>query len=293
VLKVVGRLAARANLLTEDQWRPLASSALWVAALAGSPLYILKRESQLYFGGTQGLIQDTFYSLIESSFYGRTYHTAQTRIVFAGILATLAAFTIALCVNYRRRKLPVVVPGICLLAIMVIASVAVVGQRVMFQTPYLLGRTALFYVPLYVLFVIFMCETIAGYGNAGKTIAMSFLALALSLSMYHFIATANVTYAWDWSHDAGTKAMMEDLGQIVATERPSGSRVVLGVDWMYSPAAVYYARRHTAAVIDVVVLPSSRGPDFLYVDSRNPGAANAIRAYPIANGVLVRVGTKP
>jgi hypothetical protein len=293
LLKVVGRLAARANVPTDHQWRPLASSALWLAALAGGPLYILKRESQLYFGGTQGLVQDTFYSVIEGSFYGRTYHAAQIRLVVAGILVTLAAFAIALYVNYRRKTLSVMVPGICLLAIMVIVSLAIVGQHFTFQTPYLVGRTAVFFIPLYVMFVILLCEAIAECAKTGTALAMSFLVAVVSVSMYHFMATANVTHTWDWSHDAGTKAMMEDLGQIVAAERAPGSRVVLGVDWMYSPAAVYYARRNTAAVIDIVVLPSSRGPDFLYVDGRNPVAANAIRGYPIANGVLVRVGTKP
>ena len=56
LLTAVGRLAARANLLDADQWRPLASGALWVTALVGWPLYMLRRESELYCGGNQGLV---------------------------------------------------------------------------------------------------------------------------------------------------------------------------------------------------------------------------------------------
>src|SRR6185436_18537777 len=40
LLKALGWLAVRAKLLTSDQWRPFASSALWLAALAGTPLYL-------------------------------------------------------------------------------------------------------------------------------------------------------------------------------------------------------------------------------------------------------------
>ena len=230
LLKVVGWLAVRANLMTADQWRPLASGALLLAALIGCPLYLLRRNGELYYGGTQGLIEDTFYSVISNSFYDTTYYAAQTQIVFGVIVATIAAFAVVLYVSYRRRKLRDVLPGLCLLAIMVIASVASIVERFLFQTPYPLGRTALFYIPLYVLFVTFFCDTIAGLGRPGTIVATSILMLVLSCSTYHFIAEANVKYALEWWRDSGTKAMMEDLGQIVAAERPPGSRVVLGVD---------------------------------------------------------------
>lgn len=83
VLKMVGALAVRANLLTRDQWRPLASGALWLAALTGAPLYLLKRNGEIYYGGTQGLVPDTFHFAIVNSFYGRTYHPGQTQMVLA------------------------------------------------------------------------------------------------------------------------------------------------------------------------------------------------------------------
>jgi hypothetical protein len=290
-LRTVGGLGVRVNLLRGDQWRPLASGALWLAALAGSPLYLLQRESQLYYGGTQGLIDDTLYSVIDDSFYHKTYYAAQTRVVFDGIVVTIAIFCVVLYVSYRRKKLAGVLPGACLLAIMIIASAAIVAQRFMFQTPYLIGRTALFYVPLYVLFVTFLCETIAEFGWAGEMFATSFLMVALSFSMYHFVTTANVKYTLDGWRDSGTKAMMEDLGQLVAAERPPGSRVVLGVDWFYYAAAAFYAGKNTSATIDVVEVPAPS--DFVYVEDRNQeDATKVIRRYPVADSMLVRVGAK-
>jgi hypothetical protein len=286
----VGRLAVRANLLRDDQWRPLASGALWLAALAGCPLYLLRRNGELYYGGTQGLIPDTFYSVISSSFYDRTYSAAQTQIVFGIIVVTIAAFGVVLYVSDRRRKLPGVLPGVCLLAIMVIASIASVVERGLFQTPYPLGRTALFYIPLYVLFVTFFCEALAELGRAGEILATCILVLAVSCSTYHFMTNANVKYALDWWRDSGTKAMMEDLGQVVAAERPPGSRVVLGVDRGYSAVAAFYAGKNTAARINIVVVPTPS--DFVYVDDRHQSEAmNVIRRYPVAGSVLARAGT--
>lgn len=287
LLKAVGWLAARAGLLRADQWHPLASGALWLAALAGTPLYLLTRESQLYYGGTQGLIPDAFYSLIGNSFYDRTYHPAQTHIVFGGIIVTLAALGAVVYASYRRKTLSGVIPAVCLLAIMAVASIASITERFLFQTPYPLGRTALFFIPLYVLFVTFLGDAIAKLGRAGRIFATSILALAVSGSMYHFIATANVTYTLDWWKDAGTKAMMEDLGQVVAAERPPGSRVVLGVDWFYSAVAAFYAGKNRAADITIVVVPTPS--DYLYIEGRNHGASsNVIRRYPIAGSMLLR-----
>jgi hypothetical protein len=44
VLNVVGRLLARAGLGTVGQWRTICLSGLWVAAFAGPPLYLLRRD---------------------------------------------------------------------------------------------------------------------------------------------------------------------------------------------------------------------------------------------------------
>jgi hypothetical protein len=168
---------------------------------------------------------------------------------------------------------------------MLIASLTIVVQRLTFQTPYLLGRTALFYIPLYVLFVTFLCEAIAELGRASGILATSILVLAMSLSIYHFVTTANLTHTLDWARDSGTKAMMKDLEQLVAKELPAGQRVDLAVDWFYSAVAVFYASKTTAADIRIVVVPDTG--DFAYVDERDPPPAmRVIRRYPLAHAIL-------
>lgn len=287
VLKVVGAVAVRAHLVTRDQWRPLASGALWLAALTGAPLYLLKRNGEIYYGGTQGLVADTFHSVIFNSFYGRTYHPDQTQIVLAALPVAFAVFAIVLYLGYRRRTLGLLLPAACLFAVLAIASTSVVAQRLLFGTVYLMGRTALFYIPLFVLFVILLCEAIAALGRAGKAAAACALAAVLSASTYHFAATANVTYTWDWPQDADTKTMIEDVTRLAA-ERPPPSRVVLGVEPIYIPVAIYYAQRSTAPPVAVVVLPAA-GWDFSYVEESRVGDEGTIvRTYPLSRSILSR-----
>ena len=290
LLQLVDRRLVRARVPMVDHWRTLGASALWVAALAGTPLYLLKRNSELYFGGTEGLIADTFYSLIDRSFHGTTYHPTQTPIVFAGIVATVAAFSVMLYIGVARGKLSIMLPPVCLMALIVISSLSEILQRFGFQTPYLTERAGLFYIPLYVLFVALSCQALTQLADAGRTIVALLLMAAIALSAFHFAATANITYASDWSADASTKLMMEDLQTVAAAERPPGSRVVLGVEPRYAAVAAYYARRSTAANIDIVPL-SAPGIAFLYVnEDRIVARMSVIRRYAATHTALARAG---
>jgi hypothetical protein len=291
VLWAIGVAATRARLLDPEHRSTLAAGILWPTALAGLPLYLLKRDGELYYGGTQGLVHDTFYSVIENSFYGREYLSRQTDLAFACALAIVAAFCVVLAVHYRRGRLPRTFPAIAVLALMVLTAVAIVAEHVLFGTVYPAGRTALFYAPLFVLFTGLFCEALADLGRAGTAGAIAVLAIVLTLSTWHFIETANLTYTLDWRHDASTKTMMRDLRQIVAADRGPESPVVLGVAPLYAPVAAYYARRTPAPIVNLVPLPAG-GIEFLYGPARDAGpGAIVLRTYPFTRTVLAKAGT--
>jgi hypothetical protein len=288
ILTAVGWLIVRAHLLTMAQWRRLASAALWLAALAGTPLFLLRRDAQLYFGGTRGLIADTFYSLIENSFYGRKYHADQMHVVFAAVIGTVAVFALVLLISHRRRTASATLPAGLLLALLGLTSVALVAQRLVFQTVYLVGRTALFYIPLYVLFLTFTCDALARLGRGGKGLARAGVLTAASLSALHFMTTANMRFAFDWPDDASTRMMMGDLTEVIAAERPPRTHVTLGVTWFFAPVSIYYAHRNHAALIDVTVRSEPGGTDFFYAGERSGGAGMAVvRRYPLTHTALM------
>jgi hypothetical protein len=286
-LGAVGWILARVRLVDPADWRVLMTGMLWVAALAGTPLYLLRRSEELYFGGTRGFVEDTFYSLIENSFYGRTYFAAQTTVVFAAIVATILMFVAVVAVSSRRRA-RAAVPAACLAGILAATSAAVVAQNRVFETPFLLSRTALFYIPLFVLFGVFVWDAMARFGGTSRILATSIALGAAALAVGHFALTANVSYTWDWKRDAGTKAMVQDLTWILETERAPGSRIILGVEPTYSAAAAFYSQRVKTMTIEMDTIPTPRAVDFYYVDDRNAGSLQVVKRYPIANSVLAR-----
>ena len=282
LLRLIGRIVMRAGMIRRGNWRALSSALLWVAAVAGTPLYLLNRNSELYFGGTRGLVNDTFTSTIQNSFYGKIYNPAQTVVVFAWIIGTCVCFFALLALAYRRDRVSALVPAGSLLAILTLTSFFLVAQRALFGTVYLVGRTALFYIPLFVLFFIFTCDIVARSGRVGRIVSTSIVFAAVSLGLFHFSQTANLKYAYDWQPDASTKTMMEDLQQFAA-----GQPIALGVAQWFVPVAVYYARR-SPAPIEVVTVPANRAVDFLYLEDRDVHSGDIVSRYSQTRTVLVR-----
>lgn len=290
-LAVAGRLFDRLGIVTTQDWRPLMIGALWLAGLAGPPLYLLRRSEELYFGGVRNFVDDTVYSLIENSFLGRTYVTGQTDVVFWVLAALVASFPFVVLLWHRRRGMSRVVPAACLFGVLLVASAAVMAQHWMLGTPFLLSRTALFYVPVFVLFAVFTCDAIAGLGSPGKVAGTTVAVTAAGLLAAHFSLTANLTYVWDWKKDAGTRAMVNDLVRVVSEEKTPGTRVILGAEPNYSAATAYYLERMGSSTIEMDTIPTPRTVDYFYVDERNGGLLNSlsvIARYPVANSVLAR-----
>lgn len=287
LLTAAGWAAGRLRVLTAAEWRPMMFGLLWVAALAGPPLYLLRRNEELYFGGTRGFVEDTIYSLIESSFYGRMYFTSQAEFVFGAIVVTIAVFGLVAYLGWRRQTVWHL-PAAWLLGVLVVASAAVIVQNWLLDTPFLIGRTALFYIPGFVLFASFLGDAASRLGKAARTLTVCLSIAAAALAAAHTAATANVSHTWDWRKDAGTRAMIDDLAWLINEERTAGSRVVLGVEPKYSAAAAFYAQRCRSATIEMDTIPSPRAVDFFYVDERNVGSLTVIKRYPVANSVLAR-----
>jgi len=288
LLKGLGWLAVRARLLRWDQWAPFSGSVLWMATLAGSPLYLLARNSELYFGGSRGLVADAVTSLIDSTFYGQRYHENQTAIVINAAAATFGVFAFILYGSYRRRGALAVLPGVSLLALLGMISSAVVIERLVLHTPYPLGRTALFYIPLYVLLATFCCDALAEWGRFAKVAVACVMAPVLVAAVYHFWNTANVTYTLDWPTDADTKTMIEDVDRLAAAAPTRGSTLI-EVHWEYWPVASIYAARDGRRAITVVTQPSVAPSDFVYTISREPvDPAKIIKRYSRSNSILAR-----
>ena len=291
LLEATGRLLNRLGLLGIRRWRTIAFPALAIAAVAGVPLYLLKRGGELYFGGTQGFVQDTVNSLITDALHGKTYLSNQSDVVSACVLLTVAAGIAIMVWHARRGRASSILPALCLLLLLALVSAVQIAEQRVLGTPSLIGRTALFYLPLYVLFVIFVFDGIARLGRAGTIVASAAMTLALAFAVFHFSQTANVTHTRDWYGDASTKAMIADLERAVAAQPPARSPTRLAVYSFYYPVALFYGQK-SRIPLQIEVAPGQHPADFVYLrDGSQDATVEVISRYPLTRSILGRVTT--
>jgi hypothetical protein len=285
-----GRLAVGCRLLRASELRPLQDSAVMAVLYLFYPIYSLNQNRALYFGGQDGFVKDTVYSLIGSSFYGSRYGVGQERIAFLVMLGGLALALFWLGRRIQKKELAEHLETLSILAVITIMALVVVAQRAFFGIPQILGRAAVFFIPLAVLFFLFLLGDLRRRRGAWGAAALILLIIVTGMSSYHWTRTANLTQTIEWSYDADTRAMIQDLTSIRAGTFSGQPRIRLGVDWLFWPSSVYYRNRRHLSWLSVYLLPTPWNCDLYYLRTDHPISASmrAVKRYPLTGNVLVR-----
>ena len=293
-LSLLGRFLDRRKILARGQFRLLARTTFVLAVFTGCPLYILKTSGALWLGGQSGFVRDTVFSLINNSFYGNLYVRGQEWAVFSFLGFLLVASLIVFFVHGRRKSLDNILAGISVLALLLLISVSIIVQRVAMGTPYLVGRTALFLIPVFTLLLIFLFEDLARWTAGLKIVSVSLLATLTLLSLYHFSARASTAMTAEWRKDADTKMLLKDLQEIREKNLGGKVKISLGIDDVFYPSLQYYLKRGSAAWLDIRIVPPYQGSHFYYlndtVDSPRTASLDMIlfKAYPRSGNILMK-----
>jgi hypothetical protein len=255
-----------------------------VALLAGIPLRRLRSEGELYFGGHDGIWQDTVRGLISSTLYGREWDVLEITIVVL-VALTVAGGAVAATIALRNRTLPLHVTAFLLLAVPAIVSIA---QHYVFGTLFLIERTALFFVPLFAIWLAYAADALARNGRF--TVGVSAAATVIAtLAFVNLAFAANLSYVLDWRYDATTERVITELAR-----PPSGPRTVdLGLSYLFQPAAIFYRETRFRWLPDNLSHSLDNRSDYYYVIGPDVATVRArgariIRVYSLSGGVLAR-----
>ncbi len=293
-LLVVGGLLRRQKLLRAEHFRPLAWTTLALGIFIGYPFFLLRRSWEFYYGGQSGVIPDTVYSLIRKSFYGKIYFGRQDEAVFVLICLSVLCSVIMFIVHYRKKSGVRALPGSALLAILALSVVSTMAQRALFGTAYLSGRTAVFFVPLFMLFSIFLISDLGRLNKNIDIVSTALLAILTILFVSHFCLTANTTKTMEWKVDADTKSMLSDLEDLKNRDAAHPAGVRLGVSASFNASVRYYIQRKKWSWLEVRIAPPYQGNDYYYLgdnfDLRQLATSPMIliKRYPYSGTILLR-----
>jgi hypothetical protein len=270
----LGRIAAAVSL-----------PVLAVVLLVVVPLLRLRSEGELYFGGERGFWRDTAYRLITSTLYRRGWDALA--VVLVVLVAALVVVGGAAAVrSIARRSLPPHAAAFLLLAIPGLVSVA---QHVIFGTRFLLERTALFFVPLFAIWLALALDVAARRPRFATAITTGAVVLAAAACV-NLVSAANLSYVLDWRYDATTERVVGALAGTPSAPRP----VALGVSFLFDPTTRFYreTRFHWLPECPSPDCLGQRadyyyviGPDVALVRRRG---ARVLRVYATSGGVLAR-----
>ena len=294
----LGRLLRRWPVIKPEQYQPLASSFLCLAMFAGCPLYLLKTGGAFWYGGLSrgwaGFIRETVFSLVNNSFYWTFYFPRQERAVLLFITFSIVVFLVLLFIHSRKKTIAQVLPGLSMLACLVLSAAFIVLQNLLFGNPSLFGRTGLFFIPIVMLFLIFLFSGLSRLKAGLKITAVALIVIVTILSLYHFYQTANTAMTVEWWGEADVIPLLDDLKTFKEKDFADCPAISLGVHDRLHSTLPYYIKRRKLSWLELQTVPPYSGCDFYFIDEARDSARRIlpqmilIKTYPLSGNHLVK-----
>ena len=260
-----------------------------VALLAARPLDRLKSAGELYVGGDDGFWQDTARSLVSSTLYRRGGEFLEIALVVV-IAVLLVGGAVATVQAIGCRRLPAHAVAFVLLVTPAATSVALHHTS---DSLFLIERTALFFVPLFAIWLALAADDLATRPRVSTGVTVAAVAVTVAAAV-NLASAANFTHVLDWRYDASTKRMLGELDEL----RGDGP-ADLSATWLFEPTINYYRESRGLSWLPpmpmdcrgVCVDPESAyqyviGPEIELVQN---GGARVIRTYPLSDSVLTQM----
>lgn len=207
-----------------------------------SPMHIIRQRitQEPYLGGEQGFWQDTVMSLIQDSLYGQYLTWPSLVTVISVMVGLLSAAGLAVALVNRtfptlRVFLTVVLGWIATTVLLMVFQWKILGIK------YVVGRHAVFFVPLFMTAVVIlwsMSQTVLS-----NKMRMAFRAgfwVIVVLAAGHFARSANLTQFYVCPYAASVKEMMGDLARLNQSRQPDEPKIKLSTHWLMTPMVNFY-----------------------------------------------------
>ncbi|MBC7886231.1 MAG: hypothetical protein H7X99_12195 [Saprospiraceae bacterium] len=233
------------KLIQKDIFLLLAVSVALVM-LCYLPFTRMIGTNQFVYWGSTGFFTDTVKPLIISlrsgtEYFGWSHEKVSGIVTDIVILVFLSGLIL---IRYQKEKKYFLYSGVLLLSVIVYNHL----QFYVLDIPFLNARTALFFIPLVVLFMGF-CLQAVWHKNMTLSLVMSmFLSI---LAVQHFIRGFNVKSPYEWGYDETTYDVLNEMNDIVNREQIP-KPVKVNCHWIFYPSLSYHIKYQYADVFELV-----------------------------------------
>lgn len=217
------------------------------AALIAVPIYKMQSTDQFVYWTNNGFFKDTVLSLVDmSTADSRVYSNSGILAWCVAIFVAIACFIGLVIVKRRKNKLTVFQePFIVVLIVLLLTIMVNLIQVAFLGTPNLSGRTALFFIPL------FMALLVAGFSLALRILPAWVNSIVggiiLLLSVQHVSTTTNLAQVREWWFDRHNLEVLAYLEEV-----RGGKDVLVETNWLFNPAMEFYQKNGTAPWLKLI-----------------------------------------
>jgi hypothetical protein len=242
------------------------------------------------------------YSLAHAVLYKIDYWQYDVALLLNVGMGLLALMWIAFGIELGERGWSLrQSPGMLTFMLMFIPAVTCSLQHFIVGSPFLIYRTALFLLPIFMLALVWLLRTTAKVPEFRKPVIVVSVVLTLLLGLQNYNAL-NLSHCAEWVTDADTDTMLEDLAADRAARSIQGP-TTLGISWQLRPAANYYRiHTHLDWLPELTQAGCQPGMDYYFVLNHGEGCAlpkaqlpfgpnqgcTLLKTYPISNTELWR-----
>lgn len=203
----------------------LMAAALILAGLLYGPIRAMLQEGAFYYGGSRGILEDTFTSLMQNYLGPRNYFGESTRelILFPVYILLILGVSRNVMRGIEEKRFTAAAFFTSIFLLMALSNYV---QFEWMGTKYLIQRTALLYFPAMALVIFFLFRGSPSWAG---------LALALIIGL-HFLDRANVKFTQEWWFDQHAEEVFEYLAEKEGKE----DKFVVGTQWMFGATLEYY-----------------------------------------------------
>jgi uncharacterized membrane protein len=220
--------------------RPIIIVSLSLGALIFVPIRNISND---LFGGSSNFWNDSVKTLTYRMSYGSLEgETEALSLFFIGLFLLLGAFFFVYDVYNEGMESKLRFYQEALLVLVITAGVQILQHHIL-GTEYLMGRTALLYAPLFLVFLIFLLQRfneLASWGENTQNIAVGVLALLFGFA---FISNYNTQQSFEWQYDAQNDEAIKNL---IEKGQKEGQTIEVGITWLFEPGFNFYRELYQA-----------------------------------------------
>jgi hypothetical protein len=238
-------------------------ASIVLTLLIAGPLIKLHGDGELDFLGHSGFLPDTVFSLAKENMFISNGTTPRIYVIAGFVTAFTCIITLYWLYRYLARYTDdmELKSGMVLTLFLVIASAVVITQHYVLKIPYLIDRTALFFVTLFMLQFVYWLYYVSRNKLALNVI---YLSAVLCLVSYNFFSNLNFRSAWMWWFNVDD---LQVLKRIKAVADRKHQKQNVAVDWYFNATMQYYVTsryKNDIALTEFRAGPSANDTTFDY-----------------------------